>query len=111
MADFLGIDIKKLIEFCLSLVIMILFIVAKQTSGYVFIVVVLTFCYLALNILMTLAKRDLGASTPLEAVFGVFALTVGIQSLINDGFDPAERGVASLFNVILGIMFILFMLF
>lgn len=110
MADILGLDLKKFVEFCLSLVVMILFIVDKHTSGDDFMLVVMTFCYLALLFLMTVARRELGASTPLEAVFGVHAILIGIKYLQNPGFDPATTGISAILNIILGLMFIVFML-
>lgn len=111
MADILGLDLKKFLEFCLSLAIMILYIIDKETKGEPFMMVVVTFCYLALLFLMTVAKRELGASTPLEAVFGVHALIIGITSLEAHGFEPATKGIAAVLNIILGLLFIIFMLF
>jgi hypothetical protein len=111
MADVLGIEIKKLIEFLLSLTIMILMIVAGGNGGDWFWMTIMTFCYLALFIIMTIAKRELGASTPLEAVFGVFSIIYGISKLTSSGFKPTELGIAAILDIILGAMFIIFMLF
>lgn len=112
MADVLGVDIKKVIEFLLSLIAMILFIVAGVTDGIVFVLVVLTFCYLCMIVTMTIINRGIGASTPLEAVFGVFSLAWGISHLSSNGFkSPTELGIAAALNIILGLMFIIIMLF
>jgi hypothetical protein len=116
MTDVMAVDIKKWIEFGLSLTITILFVVSEAYDDSMFIdseftVTATCLAYLGLVILMALARREFGASTPLEAVFGVHALNTGVAGLRLGTDYGTSFTIALILDIILGLMLIIFILF
>ena len=101
---------KRLLQFILALVIMVLLLIEKVPYEHNLILVIIVFAYLALLVVTSCMGRGVSAVAGFEGASALLLLLYSIQLLINKSSNSTVT-IAIILECVLGALFVIFSVF